>query len=229
MALDIKKHRIIMTNILRDIITSPYGKVLWFKWGTLLYLLHNLDRFSTDLDFDLLDKVDEEKMLSDIANICRKYGKVKDIYNKENTLFLLVDYEQHEMNIKIEINKRTRKHDNFSYTSILWHQALCMDIDCCFTNKLVALLERGRTVSRDLYDVHFFLKNGININEKLLKERTWQAPTTYLKKVLAFIPKHFNEKNLLAGIWELVTDKQKMFIKSKLIQETCDYINMVIK
>ncbi len=92
MTLDIKKHRIVMIDIRKDIVTSPYGKVLWFKWGTLLYFLYNLDRFSTDLDFDLLEKVDEQKMLTDISDICKKYGKIKDIYNKQNTLFLLIDY-----------------------------------------------------------------------------------------------------------------------------------------
>jgi len=85
----------------------------------LLYFLYNLDRFSTDLDFDLLSKVDEEKMLNDLSQICSKHGKIKDIYNKENTLFLLIDYQQHEMNIKIEISKKTKKSDTYSYKSIL--------------------------------------------------------------------------------------------------------------
>jgi len=104
-----------------------------------------------------------------------------------------------------------------------------MDIDCCFTNKLVALIERWTTVSRDLYDINFFLKKNININENLLQERTNTSYTEYLKKVLKFIPKHFNEKNLLAWLWELVEEKQKNFIKYELIQETIHYIEIELE
>jgi len=82
-------------------------------------MVYTLDRFSTDLDFNLLDDVDETKMLDDIAKICRKHGTVKDIYNKQNTLFLLVDYAPGEMNIKIEISKKKYQNDTYSYTSIL--------------------------------------------------------------------------------------------------------------
>jgi len=229
MALNIQKHRIVMINLLKDIVTSPYGKLLWFKWWTLLYLLYNLDRFSTDLDFDLLWKVDGEKMLDDLSQICNKHGKVKDMYDKEHTLFLLIDYEHHEMNIKIEISKKTKKTDTYSYKSILWYQALCMDPDCLFANKLVALTQRKTTASRDLYDVHFFLKNGFGINPAVIEEKIGKSVSAYLKEVLAFIPKNFNKENLLAGLGELVHEKQKVFIKDKLIDETCEYLKLIIK
>ncbi len=133
------------------------------------------------------------------------------------------------MNIKIEINKRIRKNDTFSYKSLLWYQALCMDPDCLFANKLVALTQRNRIVSRDLYDIHFFFKNGFDINQKLIQERTGKSLSTYLKEILIFIPKHFNKENLLAGIGEVVNEKQKTFIKERLIQEVCNYIQITLK
>ena len=229
MALNIDLHRKKMIQIRIDIVKSEYGKILWFKWWTLLYLLYSLDRFSTDLDFNLLDTVDEEQMMKDISKICKKHGIIKDIYNKHHTIFFLVDYASGEMNIKIEISKKTNKNDTYAYKSIMGYQALCMNIDCCFTNKLVALIERWNTVSRDLYDIHFFMKNNISINEALLKERTWLSYAGYLKKVLAFIPKHFNKKNLLAGLWELVEKRQKNFIKNELLQETMQYIEIELE
>ena len=229
MVLDIKRHRIVMMDIWKDIVASPYGKVLGFKGGTLLYFLYNLDRFSTDMDFDLLWKVDEEKILSDLAVICWNYGKIKDIYNKENTLFLLVDYKSHDMNIKIEINKRTWKHDSFSFRNVLWYQALCMDPDCLFANKLVALTQRNRIASRDIYDIHFFFKNGFTINESLIKERTWKSLSDYLQELLIFIPKNFGKDTLLAWLWELISEKQKTFVKEKLIHEVMNYIQITLR
>ena len=230
MALNIKKHRIIMINILKDIVGSVYWKHLGFKWGTLLYLLYNLDRFSTDLDFDLLDKwsINEEKMLVDLAKICSKHGKVKDMYNKEKTLFLLVDYEPYEMKIKIEINKKRSIHSKYEYKSILWYQVLCMEAESLFANKLVALTQRKNIASRDLFDVHFFLKKWFEINENIIKERTGKSLKSYLKYVIDFITKNFTEKTLLAGLGELVDQKQKYFIKNLLVQETCEYLKLII-
>jgi len=54
--LDKNKHREIMYSILRDIFSSDLGKYLAFKGGTACYFFHGLDRFSTDLDFDLVDQ-----------------------------------------------------------------------------------------------------------------------------------------------------------------------------
>ena len=220
-----------MINILKDIVTSPYGKYLWFKWWTLLYLLYNLDRFSTDLDFDLVKgiwSINEEKMLADLAQICSNHGTVRDIYNKENTIFLLVDYEAYEMNIKIEISKKWAINSKYEYKSILWYQTLCMDVESLFANKLVALTQRRNTVSRDLFDVHFFLKKWFWINENIIKERTWKSLRTYLRYVLDFIPVNFTENMLLAGLWELVDQKQKNFVKYNLVQETCEYLKLIV-
>lgn len=228
MVLDIRRHRIVMINILKDIVTSPYGKILWFKGGTLLYLFYNLDRFSTDLDFDLLDKeADWQKVLQDISTICMKYWKIKDVYDKQNTLFLLIDYESNQMNIKIEINKKNSKYDKYSFKTILGYQSLCMDPDCLFANKLVALTNRNRIVSRDLYDIHFFLRNWFEINEKIIKDRLGKTLMEYIVDLKIFIKKNFNSNNLLAGLWEVIDEKQKTFVKENLIDEVCGYLDHI--
>ena len=75
-----------------------------------------------------------------------------------------------------------------------------MDPDCLFANKLVALTQRNRIASRDLYDIHFFFKQGFAINEALIKERTGKSLSIYLKELLLFIPKNFGKDSLLAGL-----------------------------
>jgi predicted nucleotidyltransferase component of viral defense system len=194
----------------------------------LAYFLYNLPRFSTDLDFDLLGEVDEQLLLADLQEICSAYGTVRDSHNKEHTLFLLLDYGKNEMNVKIEINKRTRKNDHFTFKSIWGNQVLCMELEDVFTNKLVALLERKRTVSRDLFDVHFFLMNAVQINEALLMERTGKSTKEYLQEVRDFITRYFTPDLLLAGLGEVITNKQKARVKAHLIEETINQLDMVI-
>lgn len=54
--MDINKHRYYLTQVLLAIFRHPeLCKLLAFKGGTSLMLFHGLTRFSTDLDFTLLD------------------------------------------------------------------------------------------------------------------------------------------------------------------------------
>jgi len=64
-------HRSKMYNILVDIFSTDLSKILAFKWWTACYFLYKLDRFSTDLDFDLL--VDNKEVDEKIINILKKY------------------------------------------------------------------------------------------------------------------------------------------------------------
>ena len=63
MTIDIATHRTILFQILKDVYTdtsiAPY---LGFKGGTAAFMFYGLDRFSVDLDFDLLDESREEIM-----------------------------------------------------------------------------------------------------------------------------------------------------------------------
>ena len=229
MSLNVNKHRQVMYALLVALTQSKYQSILGFKGGTLAYFFHELPRFSTDLDFDLLTEVDEQLFLSDLIDVCKNYGVVKDAYDKEFTIFLLLNYAEHEMNIKIEINKRIRENDHFSFQSLYGNQMLCMEASDIFTNKLVALLERKRTVSRDLFDIHFFLQKGFQINEELLLERTGKKSDLYLPEVSDFIKRHFNTTNLLAGLGELISEKQKSFVKERLVSKTLGMIELYQK
>ena len=64
-----------MYEILRDIFSSDLSKVLAFKWWTLCYFFHNLDRFSTDLDFDIIG---ENYSDIKIIQILQKYWTIKN-------------------------------------------------------------------------------------------------------------------------------------------------------
>ncbi len=88
MALDISVHKSILLQILKDIYSdadiSPY---LGFKGGTAAYIFHDLERFSVDLDFDLLDEAKEEQVFSKIEKIVKNYGQIKEARKKIQFVF----------------------------------------------------------------------------------------------------------------------------------------------
>ena len=63
MRVNITTHKNILIKILKDIYTdSSLGPLLGFKGGTAAYLFYSLNRFSVDLDFDLLNENKEQEV-----------------------------------------------------------------------------------------------------------------------------------------------------------------------
>jgi predicted nucleotidyltransferase component of viral defense system len=57
MSLNIPTHKTVLFQILKDIYSdSLLAPFLGFKGGTAAVMFYGLDRFSVDLDFDLLNK-----------------------------------------------------------------------------------------------------------------------------------------------------------------------------
>lgn len=70
MSLDIATHKNVLIKILKDIYTNPtLGPILGFKGGSAVYLFYGLNRFSVDLDFDLLQL--EKKIM--FSNASKKF------------------------------------------------------------------------------------------------------------------------------------------------------------
>jgi len=209
-----------MYHILHDIFTSPYAQHLAFKGGTLCYFIYKLDRFSTDIDIDCIDPIqDEEKFLQDIEVILSKYGTIKDRAKKRFTFFFLLSYGETDMNIKIEINTRIWKANTYESVNFYGLPILAMERSTIFSNKLVAATDRKKIVNRDIYDIYFFFKNMFPINDAVILERTEKTTKEYLIFLLEFIEINIHKKHLLDGIGEVLDAKQKIFMKEKLLDE----------
>ena len=224
--LDWSIHRKYMFDIIKDIYQSPLKNSLWFKWWTLCYFLYWLDRFSTDLDFDLLN-LDYKNIKPIVREILKKYWVIKDEYDKKFTIFFLLDYWKDEKNIKIELSKKKSINDEYENINFYWTDIWAMKKNCIFANKLMALHRRMK--NRDLFDVYYFFKNDFPVKEILIEEQTWMSYQELLMKLKQEIPNKFNEKTLLAEVWDLVTEKQKNFIKTKLVKEVLWYIDFSLK
>src|SRR3989338_8208962 len=100
-------HKNLLIQILKDLYTNTQiGPFLGFKGSTAVYIFYQLDRFSVDLDFDLLDESKKNEVFSLVEKTLKPYGVLKDAKMKRSSLFFLLSYEENTHNIKVEINLR---------------------------------------------------------------------------------------------------------------------------
>lgn len=219
MTLDTSTHKTILFQILKDIYSdttiAPY---LGFKGGTAALLFHGLDRFSVDLDFDLLNEDEEEYVFERVLSIAKKYGTLKDSYRKKFNLFVLISYEDKAHNIKLEISRR-QFGSKFEIKTYLGVSMQVMVPEDMFAHKLMAMHERIGKTSRDIYDVWFFLEHHFPINKSIVEQR---AGTSYRELIQTCIKQlqELNDRYILDGVGELLTPSQKDWAKAKLRTET---------
>src|SRR3989344_7944814 len=118
MTLDTSKHKNILIKILKDIYTdATISPLLGFKGGTAAAFFYGLDRFSVDLDFDLLVPSGVEGLDSDKENyvfdrvkaIIENHGTLKEARKKRFNLLYILSYDDKDINaqnVKVEINRR---------------------------------------------------------------------------------------------------------------------------
>lgn len=205
----------ILVDVYSDTTISPF---LGFKGGTAAYLFYGLNRFSVDLDFDLLDESQEEHVFERVGEIIKKYGIIKEAEKKRFTLFFLLSYDQKEknaQNVKIEISRRSfgSKYDTKSYMGI---SMLVMAKEDMFANKLMAMYERLGKANRDIFDVWYFLNNNWPINDEIVEKRIGISLGEFLQKCNDSLEK-FDDHNILDGMGELLKDeKQKDWVRNNL-------------
>ncbi len=214
--LDRQRHEQLLKNILRDIYTTPELQArLAFKGGTCMYLFYGLDRFSVDLDFNLVASDFSANLLDDIV---KKYLTVDDQMNKHFTWLWVGSYEKGKQRIKIEVSKRDYP-DTYIPKDFYGLTISTMSPDCMFAHKLCAITDRKKLQNRDLYDAHFMFVKQFSINEEIIKLRTGQTLKEYFRTLIECIDKNVKQGTILEGLGELLTDPQKDHVKSTLLRD----------
>jgi len=223
------RHELILNNIIKDIYGDRFlAPILGFKGGTVCYLFYNLQRFSTDLDFNLLDLKQSEEVFKKLKNFLDKYGTVKENRIKKNTIFLLLSYEEKMQNVKVEISMRNygNHYEIINYFGI---PVLVMRKENMFAHKLVAMTERKKIANRDLFDIHFFMEHNWSINEKIVEMRTGKQLKKYIKSLISFIGRNVSNRNILFGLGEILDEERKKWVKTNLKKETLFLLNVYFK
>lgn len=215
-----EKHQLVMAQILKDVYSDiVLASLLGFKGGTAAYIFYDLPRFSVDLDFDLLDDSESSGDIAfkKIKNIISKYGEIKDEQKKFATIFFALSYGAGEHQIKVEINTK-KTGAGYEMRNYFGIPVLVSLKNSMFSTKLVALLNRKRFAARDLFDVYFFLKNNWETDEKVFANYDIKSEVAYIKKCISFI-ENVPENTLLKDLGELIDEKQKAFVRTKIKSE----------
>ena len=91
--MDTNRHKFFMLQLLKDIFSDALlSSVMAFKGGTATMFFYNLPRFSTDLDFNLLNEEKETEVYERVRKIILKYGKIHDEAIKHLSFSFLYTY-----------------------------------------------------------------------------------------------------------------------------------------
>lgn len=214
-----------MLQLLKDIFSDALlSSVLAFKGGTASMFFHNLPRFSTDLDFNLLDSDKEKEAYKRLRRIVLKYGNIHDEAIKHYGIIIVLDYGIGERKLKIEISNRL--YDNhYEILNYLGLQMRVMVKEDMFAHKLCALLDRTEITSRDVFDCWFFLKERTSINKAIVESRMGMSIEQYIDKCIERV-KDISEKSLISGLGELTDGEMKNFVRKGLKNELIILLTM---
>lgn len=231
MALDTAKHKNVLVKILKDIYTDhTISPILGFKGGTAATFFYGLDRFSVDLDFDLLDPEKEDYVFKRVKTIIENYGILKEAREKRFNLLYILSYDKKDINaqnVKVEINRR-KFGSKYAIESYLGISMQVMVKEDMAAHKLCAMYERIGKTNRDIFDVQFFLSHDWLVNKKIVEDRMGVSYAEFLKKCIDVMEKIESNK-ILSGVGELLTEKQKAWAKAKLKSETLFSLRLALE
>ena len=222
-------HKSHLHRLLMEIVDQPLmAQSLAFKGGTCAAMLGFLDRFSVDLDFDVLAGADEDRLRKIFHQVFDQLG-FKVTLEFDKVLFFQLRYpsgldQRSALKVSasnIRINANQYKVQYFPEIDRLINS---QTIDTMFANKLVAITDRytqHETIAgRDIYDIHHFFIQGYRYHGAVIQERTGLTPNKYFEKLIAFIRKHITQTIINEDLNSLLPNKQFQQVRKILIPET---------
>ena len=219
-----QKHKLYMAQILGQIFRDKdLCNLLAFKGGTSLMFFHNLPRFSTDLDFNLLDAGKSDIVYERVRSILLHFGTIDDEAKKLFGPVLVLNYGRGERMLKVEISNRT--YDNhYEMRSLAGVDVRVMTLPDMFAHKLCAMGER--LSPRDVYDVGFFLEHHTDINEHIICSRTGKSASEYAAWCAERL-KEASPKLIMQGLGEVLDDaRAKSFVRNHLLEQTAEALRL---
>ncbi len=187
---------------------------LYFGGGTMLRLCHNLNRYSTDLDFWIDISLDSKSLFSKLKQEFQNRYKIVDAENKKYTLLFEIKSNTYKRNLKIEIRKEQIDFDwerKIAFSRFTNKQVTVkgLTLQQMMKNKIEAML--SRKIIRDCFDIEFLLMRGVELpTDKIKLEET--------KKIID----SFKERDFKVTLGSILEEKERKFYlenRFKLLKE----------
>lgn len=222
-------HKSQIHRLLMEVADQPaLSQSLAFKGGSCAAMLGYLDRFSIDLDFDILKDDDE-------ANLRKLFHQVFDqsgfglINEFDKVLFFQLRYPSSpgkRNTLKISASRLSTASNQYKVQFFPEIDRLInsQTIETMFANKLVAVTDRyaqhKSIAGRDIYDIHHYFVRGYRYRGAIIRERTGQEPKDYFGSLITFIKTHVTQTLIDEDINSLLPYKKFQQIRKILIPET---------
>lgn len=208
---DLEKLEIEILELLNSIKVLDY---LYFGGGTMLRLCHNLNRYSTDLDFWLDKKSDPKSIYKKCKDSFSNAYQLTDSANKKFTLLFEMKAPTVTRSLKIEIRKEQTDFNwerKIAFSSFTNKQVMvkALTLDQMMKNKIEALL--SRKLIRDAFDIQFLLMRGVEL----------QFEKDKLERSLDII-NNFKEQEYKVTLGSILEEKDRKFYlenRFKLLKE----------
>ncbi|MCM8762871.1 MAG: nucleotidyl transferase AbiEii/AbiGii toxin family protein [Candidatus Omnitrophica bacterium] len=154
-------------EILNKLNSKGLLRSLIFGGETMLRLCWGLNRFSVDLDFWVVKRINSDRLFNAVKNCLAEDYFIKDATNKFYTLLFEIKTKVYPRSLKIEIRKEPKKINieqaiAYSKYSNLQVMVKTVSLKDMMYAKIKAFLEREEI--RDAFDIEFLFKKGIPLD-----------------------------------------------------------------
>jgi len=222
-------HKSNLHRLLMEVVDQPVlAQSLAFKGGTCAAMLGYLDRFSVDLDFDLVNAATESDLRPLFHQVFTEAG-FSILVEFDKVLFFQLRYPSHpgkRSTLKISVNSLRVRANQYKvqYFPEIDRLINSQTIETMFANKLVALMDRyaqHKTIAgRDIYDIHHFFVQGYGYTAAVIQERTGLESREYFGRLIDFIKENVNQTTINEDLNSLLSNTQFQRVRKILISET---------
>ena len=224
-------HRGWLFRLLTALCEQPFlSQRIGFKGGTCAAMRGFLNRFSVDLDFDLLIEVKE---LSLVKEHFEKVFHSLELTIKDGSIKVPQYYLSYQTlrpsdrnTIKVDVSFPSLKENDYEMVMLpeIDRVVRCQTQDTMFANKLIALIERyenkNKVAGRDLYDVHQFFLQGFRYKKEIIQARRKSSLVVFFEELVDFLQRVVTDRMIEQDLNTLLPYKEFRLIRKILKQES---------
>jgi len=223
-------HKRQLITLLRGVLTDPaLSNALYLKGGTYAALMGYLNRFSVDLDFDILTS--EQKELDRLKVRLHKLFAKLDLSIADESQHYLQFFLKYKSSgtsrntLKLEVSDRVSPYNEYEVVTLKELGLVCraQTLSTMVANKLVAALnrqeQRGSVAGRDFFDIREFLSAGLPVNQMIIEERMGIPYAEYVGKLLEYVETVLTPSDLYVDLNSLLPPKNFRHVVDQIIPD----------